>query len=201
VNAPFQSSLVTRREAIARLSVLLAGSIVGAEFFLRGTRLEGKENSPEFGPDLLALMDEIGDTIIPPTNTPGAKAANIGAFMAMMVADCYDDAHHAAFRDGLARVDRVANERHGHGFVACTAPERTAILEGFDHEARARVPHGATPHFFRMLKELTLIGYFNSEIGCSQALRYVEVPGSFDGNVPYHKGDRAWFSRARATLS
>jgi hypothetical protein len=43
------------------------------------------------------------------------------------------------------------------------------------------------------MKELTVLGYFTSEIGASQALRYVEVPGSFNGNVPYKKGDRAWF--------
>jgi hypothetical protein len=44
-----------------------------------------------------------------------------------------------------------------------------------------------------MLKQLTLLGYFTSEIGCTKALRYVETPGGFNGNVPYKKGDKAWF--------
>ena len=48
------------------------------------------------------------------------------------------------------------------------------------------------PHYFRMMKELTLLGFFTSEIGSTKALRYVETPGSFDGDVPYKKGDRAW---------
>ena len=48
------------------------------------------------------------------------------------------------------------------------------------------------PHFFRLMKELTLIGYFTSEIGCTQARRYVAVPGSYAGDVPYTKGDKAW---------
>jgi hypothetical protein len=201
VKTPASPNLLSRRQAIGRLSVLLAGTIAGAEFFLRGTRVEGKESTHEFTAAQLALLDEIGDTIIPPTSTPGAKSVQIGAFMAMMVADCYDDAHQAAFLAGLEHVEGTAQERHGRGFVACTATERTALLEPFDHEARRRLPAGATPHFFRLMKEMTLIGYFTSETGCTQTLRYVEVPGSFNGDVPYRKGDRAWFTRARVTMS
>ncbi|HVU17227.1 MAG TPA: gluconate 2-dehydrogenase subunit 3 family protein [Candidatus Didemnitutus sp.] len=199
---PVPPSLLTRREAIARLSVLLAGSIVGAEMFLQGTRVEGKESTAGFSADQLALMDEIGETIIPATQTPGAKAVGIGAFMAMMVTDCYDDAHHAAFVDGLAKVDHAAQAQHGRGFVSCSSAEKTALLEVFNREAaQTHVPRGTTPHFFRLMKELTLIGFFTSEIGCTQVLRYEEVPGSFAGDVPYHPGDRAWFNRARATMS
>ena len=47
-------------------------------------------------------------------------------------------------------------------------------------------------HYFRMMKELTLLGYFTSEIGCKQAMRYVERPGTYDGNLDYKKGDKAF---------
>jgi hypothetical protein len=47
------------------------------------------------------------------------------------------------------------------------------------------------------MKELTLVGYFTSEIGCTKALRYVESPGSYDGNLPYKKGDRAFYNPSR----
>jgi len=43
-----------------------------------------------------------------------------------------------------------------------------------------------------MLKALTLLGYFTSEIGCTQAMRYLPVPGKYDGDYPYRQGDKAW---------
>jgi hypothetical protein len=51
-------------------------------------------------------------------------------------------------------------------------------------------------HYFRMMKELALLGYFTSEIGCNQAQRYVESPGRFDPCTPYVKGQPAWASHA-----
>ncbi|MGH2553929.1 MAG: gluconate 2-dehydrogenase subunit 3 family protein [Chitinophagaceae bacterium] len=47
-------------------------------------------------------------------------------------------------------------------------------------------------HYFTMMKHLTLWGYFTSETGCREALRYNPVPGRYEGCVPYNKGDRAW---------
>lgn len=51
-------------------------------------------------------------------------------------------------------------------------------------------------HYFRMMKELALLGYFTSKIGCTQALRYVEAPGRFDPCLPYTPGEPAWASHA-----
>ena len=50
--------------------------------------------------------------------------------------------------------------------------------------------------YFRMMKELTLLGYFTSEIGCTQAQRYIEAPGRYDPCVPYHPGEKSWGSHA-----
>jgi hypothetical protein len=47
-------------------------------------------------------------------------------------------------------------------------------------------------HHFTMIKQLTLWGYFSSEIGATQALRYVAIPGKYEGCIPYKKGDKAW---------
>ena len=48
------------------------------------------------------------------------------------------------------------------------------------------------PHYFAMMKQLTLLGYFTSKPGATQALRYVAVPGHYEGCIPYKKGDKAW---------
>jgi hypothetical protein len=182
---------------------LVGGAVVGAEFFLNGVKVSGKQTESGFSADELALLDEIGEAIIPATDTPGAKAARIGAFMAMMVNDCYDDAHHAIFQAGLGRIDSACRSQCGKSFVASTPAERTALLNKLDAEARAQIagePSGAPPHYFRLMKQLTLLGYFSSEIGCTQALRYVETPGAFHGDVPYKRGDRAWFTKTDSSL-
>jgi hypothetical protein len=54
----------------------------------------------------------------------------------------------------------------------------------------------APNHYFRMMKELTLLGYFTSEIGCTKAQRYVESPGRFDPCVPYTPGETSWAAHA-----
>ncbi len=185
--------MMNRREAVARLVALTGIAVVGGEALLTGCR-PAKRTWAAFTPSEVALMDEIGETILPATDTPGAKAAGIGAFMAMMVNDCYDDASHAAFADGLAAIESLSQRRHGKSFVAISPAERTSLLEVVQSEqAQYKRKPGEPVHYLAIMKELTIIGYFTSEIGSTRALRYVEAPGSYDGNVPYRKGDRAWF--------
>jgi hypothetical protein len=194
---------MSRREALARVAWLTGGAIIGAEFFLNGSRALARATGPGFTPDERALLDEIAETIIPTTATPGARAARVGGFMAMMVDDCYDDAHQEIFRAGLIRIDANCRQSHGKSFLSASPAERSAVLTRIDAEVAAQAgprPHGAPAHFFRLMKQLTLLGYFTSEIGCSQALRYLEVPGAFHGDVPYAKGDRAWFGRTSTAL-
>jgi hypothetical protein len=50
----------------------------------------------------------------------------------------------------------------------------------------------AMPHYFAMVKQLILFNFFTSELGATKVLRYVAIPGSYDGDFPYKKGDKAW---------
>ena len=132
----------------------------------------------------------MADTILPETKTPGAKAAHVGAFMALMVTDTYDDRQQGVFRDGMKQLS---------GFLELPPAQRLARLEQLDREAKSYMDtraQGAPPHFFRLMKELTLLGYFTSEIGVTQAQRYRETPGRFDPCVPYTPGDGAWAAHA-----
>jgi hypothetical protein len=187
---------MNRREAIKRLTLLMGGVVIGADTFLRGDVLAGKQAKLDLTPQDLTLLDEIGETIIPTTHTPGAKAVQIGAFMKMMVNDCYDEANQAVFQAGLGQVDAAATKKLGKPFLQLSPTDRTALLNAIDAEERTyrtQKPADAPEHYFRLMKQMTLLGYFSSEIGCTQALRYVEVPGAFRGSEPYKKGDRAWF--------
>jgi len=148
----------------------------------------------------IAFLDEVAETILPETKTPGAKAAQVGPFMALMVTDTYTDGEQATFRDGMRKVDEACQAMHHASFMEASPPQRLALLEQLDCEQKVYMDarHGDdTPaHYFRMMKELALLGYFTSEIGYTKAMRYVEVPGRFDPCVPYTPGDPAWAPHA-----
>ena len=177
--------------------MLMGGAMVGSRALLRGQAIPGRKAAEGFTDLDRALLDEIGDTIIPPTGIPGAKAVRIGAFMTMMVTDCYNDREHEVFREGLRRIDEDCRAKYGKSFMESTPAERTDLANELEAQQRAQYSKktkGEPPHYFRMMKELTILGYFSSEIGCTQALRWMEVPGAYHGDVPYKKGDKAWFS-------
>jgi hypothetical protein len=248
--------LITRRDAILRVSALLGGmALVGGSALLTGCRDESKLARGEaFTADDVAFLDEVADTILPPTKTPGAKAARTGAFMALMVTDSYGARDQAIFRDGMRKLDDASRAANGAPFMTATPQQRLTLLEKLDREqkavsdareaaqkakARKRIETpGATPaavpaqapetrksdahlpderkenavgseasgaaavtadtpaHYFRMMKELALLGYFTSEIGYTKAMRYVESPGRFDPCAPYTKGEPAWAPHA-----
>jgi hypothetical protein len=195
-----KDDLVTRREALRRVSALFGGAaLIGQGAWLAGCTTAESASSTLFSDGEVALLAEIADTILPETKTPGAKAAGVGPFIAVMVRDTYDPREQRAFRDGLETLERESRRDNGGGFMASSPAQRLALLKRLDGEAieyMRRADSGDRPHYFRMLKELTLLGYFTSEIGCTQAQRYVERPGRFDPCITYTVGDRAWAPHA-----
>lgn len=175
----------------------MGGAIVGANVFLEGCKPADKKamNGLDFSEKDIAYLDEIADTIIPETSTPGAKAAKVGAFMTVMVKDCYDDADQKIFLDGMQKINEAAKKKFDKNFVDGSPEQRHDLLVEIENEQKEYNKNKKKEdpsHYFRMMKELTLLGYFTSEIGATQALRYVESPGRYDGCVPYKKGDKAW---------
>ena len=195
--------LLNRREAILRVSAMLGGvALVGQSAMLTacsGSESEVESETPPtnaglFSADEVAFLDEIADTIVPETDTPGAKAAAVGTFMASMVVEMYNEDQQRIFKDGVSTVDVRSRDAFGNDFLSLAADERLKVLETLDVEQHEHMRNrGDKPiHFFRMMKELALLGYFTSEIGCTQALRYIEAPGRYDPCAPYEPGDKAW---------
>ncbi|SEN85717.1 Erp protein C-terminus [Mucilaginibacter gossypiicola] len=186
---------MNRREAIGRVGLILGGTIIGAEFFISGCKSSSPKVNDLFTQDDVALMDEIGETILPATSTPGAKAAEIGKFMTVMVQDCYTADDQKIFTKGLKDLNDASDKKYGKKFLEATPEQRTELLTALDKEqkdyTKTKKPEDPN-HYFRMLKELTLLGFFTSKPGATQALRYIAVPGKYDGNLPYKKGDKAW---------
>lgn len=200
-----------RRELLKKIAILTGGVVIGGEVFLSGCKT-GADAGLTFTPSTLALLDEIGETIIPATTTPGAKAAAIGEFMKIMVTDCYTVAEQKAFMDGLKSLEDICTKMHSKGFMDCSPQQRHDLLVSLEKEAKAfndkkneaekeqkeiskaaKQPFtGAPPHYYTLLKQLTLWGFFTSKTGMTETLRHNPVPGKFDGAFPYKKGDKAW---------
>jgi hypothetical protein len=187
---------MNRREVISRIGLLLGGTVVGANMFMTtGCGIGDTQVNKLFKQSDVDLFDEIAETILPATATPGAKAAKVGAFIALMVQDCYTVADQKIFTDGVKLLQEGFNKQYNTSFMKGTVEQRTAFLNGLDKEQKAyqsSKKKDDPSHYFRMLKETTLLGFFTSEVGATKALRYVEVPGRFDGSAPYKKGDKAW---------
>jgi hypothetical protein len=130
-----------------------------------------------------ALVDQLSELIIPATDTPGARAARVVDFVDVIVSEYYHDDERGAFLRGLADVDERAGAAFGQAFLALTEPQQAAILTGLDAESRA-MPAGSPTHFFRRIKGLTLYGYYTSEIGSTQELHEVFMPGRYEGDLP-----------------
>ena len=195
---PPSPDLLTRREALRRVSLLLGGAaLIGESAWLAvGTAGAAPASATsQFSASEIALLAEIADTILPATSTPGAKAAGVGPFMALMVTDVYNAREQKTFRDGLIKLERECHKLHGTDFMTASPAQRTTLLEQLDREQYAQRNSG-TLHYFRLMKELTLLGYFTSEIGYTQAMRYTETPGRFDPCVPYTPGEKAWAPHA-----
>lgn len=187
---------MNRRNAIAAVGALLGTTFISEELFATA-KFSGaiplKVNDLFSAKDIQTL-DEVADTIIPETNTPGAKAAKVGEFMALMIVDCYPKNTQNIFVKGISQLNEESNTMFGQVFLACNPQQRKELLVKLDKDQKENHKARKPVHYFRLMKELTLLGYFTSEIGGTQQLTYEEVPGRYEGCISYKKGDPVYLN-------
>jgi hypothetical protein len=182
---------MNRRDALKSVILMMGGTMVGANVILTGCAPEDQIVGLEFSPKDIAFLDEIGEAIIPTTDTPGAKAVGIGEFMVMMVKDTYNSEQQTAFVDGLNFIRKDFKSSAGNDFMEATLDERTAYLNELKTKSNANA-EDKNAGVIKMLQDLTVLGYFTSEVGATQQLRYYEVPGKYDPCIEYKPGDKAY---------
>src|SRR5690606_25128323 len=128
---------MNRREALARVAWIMGGAVVGANLFLEGcTRTATKNVESLFDPETVDFLGDVADTILPPTSSPGAKEAGVGAFIPVMVRDCYTKKEQDTFINGLNKIEEAANEKFSKKFQELNKTERTELLNSIDKEAK-----------------------------------------------------------------
>ncbi|WP_215223920.1 gluconate 2-dehydrogenase subunit 3 family protein [Echinicola shivajiensis] len=187
---------MNRRDALTKVALIMGGTVVGANLFLTGCSREASKTVESlFSPEIIDFLGDISDTILPPTSSPGAKEAGVGEFIPVMVRDCYSQIDQQIIVEGIGKLENSAKSKYNRIFQELTKAERTELLtiidkESIDHQQKKGVEEPR--HYFYLIKQITLLGYFTSELGTTKALRYVAIPGKYIGDYPYKEGDKAW---------
>jgi hypothetical protein len=143
-----------------------------------------------FNSEQLQLTGVLVELIIPTTDTPGALAANVHSFIDCYLADCVDKYEQELCLSGLKKLNIIANKELNKDFIACSNEQQTRILTWLENISNGFVSDDL--QFFGFLKSLTIFGYYTSEIGATQELAYLAIPGAYKGNYPLSNIKKSW---------
>jgi hypothetical protein len=189
-----------RRTAIGR--ILAAG--VGGGLVFSGYKWHDWHKAPDLGFVTLQkeLLAALAETIIPATDTPGARDAGVADFIIAMIKDCTEIKTQNKFIDGLKELRSYSLSKYQKEYQRCDPQEQRTILQHFEQEGKPfRGILGKAQNrflgksFFSTLKQYTVEGYCTSERGASMGLTYLAVPGSFRGCLPMSPGQKAWATK------
>jgi hypothetical protein len=188
---------VNRRDSLKALSAVAAHAlfpsvVAAAAESAAALETTGEPWSPRWiAPARAAMLEALVDTVLPATDTPGAREARVHVFVDLALRDCYTAEEQQVFVTGLEALAGACQARHGRPFEACSPDERHALVAPLD--AASYAPDtGPRGSFVRILKDLTLVGFFTSRIGATQVLAYEAVPGGYRGCLDLRPGQKAW---------
>jgi len=179
------------RRALVLGAVFLVGGAAALTRFSRQPRGESAADAVVLTTDQFALLEQVTDVIIPTTDTPGAIGAGVPTFLRELLSAWGNAESRAEFASVLERIDQRSWTSHGAAFLELSADQRLEIMRAIDAESIA-----AQDKPYRKFKYLVLLGYYNSQIGATQELRYELVPGAWRACVPFTEIGRAAATRA-----
>jgi len=167
-----------RRSALKNLALTVGGLVAMPAWATSWTRASVQHAGFLAAPQE-ALLAEVVETIIPATETPGAKALQVHQFVQKMIADCYEPTAQETLRAGLRALDEKARASFGKPFAEGDTAQRTSLLAGL-----AASDDAALKGFYSLVKGLTIRGYLNSEYVMTNLTRFEFAPGRYRGCVP-----------------
>ena len=176
---------IDRREALAGIAAIFGAALVAplGQAIAAGADPGMGPRNAVFSDPQRALLDALCERIIPTTDTPGARDAGVTDYIEMIVDEYYEPGDRETFFADLAAVDKRASEAHGTSFSQLTSERQDAIIAASERQQL----DGVSASFFTTLKQLTVTGYYTSEIGMTVEQVYLPVPGRYDGAYPYAK--------------
>lgn len=182
---------IDRKEAIKRTGLLLGGVVFAPNILgvLKGcTATPGDWDPVLFSSGQSRVVTTLSDVILPADDTPAASEVGVPQFMEAMVNEVYSEEQRQQFLDGIDAFAEDFESEYDKAFYDATEDERFDFTY---QKNRSAVEENDAP-FFLQFKELTMLGYFTSEAGATQVLRYEAAPGMYDGCMPLEEVGRTW---------
>ena len=189
-----------RRKAIGRIILIGGGGLAT----YAGYKFWDWNKNPDiaFLDQHKNLITALAETIIPTTDSPGAKEAAVADFIIIMLKDCTEKISQNRFIDGLKQLKSYTYSSFNKTYEQCMDQEKEQVLRHF--EGMGKPSKGIVgkvegkffgKSFFETLKILTVMGYCTSEAGATKGLAYLHIPGKFVGCMPMQPGQHAWATK------
>ncbi len=137
-----------------------------------------------------SVLAELAEAILPATDTPGAKAARVERYVDEYLTNLTTDSERSAFFRGYEDLQARSKAAGNRGFDQLGEVDRQSLLtELYQEQSPAEGSAGA---FFQQMIQLTVAGYFTSEVGAKEALLFDDIPGVYSGCIPYTDVGRGW---------
>lgn len=119
------------------------------------------------------------DTLLPATDTPGAKELGVPAFVERMIQDIYEPKDQLVFQGFLEKLESQTQYVFATSFANASEKQRIQILQNLEVSDLAADKRG-----FGLFKNLTIQGYLTSEYVMTHILPYEFIPSRYHGCVP-----------------
>jgi hypothetical protein len=169
---------------------LLGGNAIATALAYEPDPASARKDGKVFSRDQMQLLRDICSLVLPSTDTPGAAEVDVHGFIDNQLAACFSVAVQDKTRKFLDFVEDSAVARHGQGFRQLTHEQQSQML--MDIEQVSGEFKQQNRRQFKQLKNLIVFGYYTSEVGASQELRYLAMPGGYTGSIPYKEDEGAW---------
>lgn len=184
---------IDRKEAIKRTGLLLGGVIFAPNILgvLKGCTAQTGDWTPVlFSQSQANTVTALADVILPADGTPAASEVGVPQFIETMVNETYTEEQRNAFLAGLDKFSEDSRAELEVDYTEGTDEQRYDFTY-FQNRLAVEEPSGDAP-FILTFKELTMLGYFTSEVGATQVLRYEANPGIYNGCMPLDEVGRTW---------
>jgi len=189
VNNPERRTAIKQLAAFCGLALSANSLSLMADSFLMPLDKSRSKNS-FLNKSQLALVRELGEIIIPTTETPGAIAAGVHDFISHQAAYCFSADEQQMLQAGLEKIASSANKLYGKDFLLCESAQQIELLTHMEQSKAGFTEDDR--QFFKQLKALVVFGYYTSEIGATQELAYFPIPGGYKGSVKFATIGKAW---------
>jgi len=186
--------MIDRRDALAGMAAMFGAALFAPIARAAGVAVvpvisDGPPSSPVFTAQQRALMTALSERVMPTTDTPGAIAAGVPAFIEKLLADWAAPEDRKPIVAGLDAIEARSRSDYKVAADKATPAQQDALLT---LAMENKLPGGAD--FFDKFRQLVLTGYFTSEVGITQEREYLPVPGQYDGAFPYSKVNKVYSS-------